>query len=619
MRALMGLIKDRHGTYYARHKVPERLQEAVARLLDNGKDKQVWLKRSLGTKALREANVRAKPVQMEFDQIIGRAEAQLKERPLRTSLSDIEIKRIADFFLAHELASDEERRIDGRGDDPMYASLHEQLTEAGVEFPTRYDLKSLTLEPGRGLSQRMMEKIQEDATDMLSVAEDDLARGDIRHIRYEVNELLKVFQINLDQNCADYFRLARAVQVGFVKYLRAVLARHRGEPVETPPLIEPNQDSAPATGTLKDALAGWQKERDPSPGVYAEYERAIRLFSELHGELPIAQIKRPHARLFREALQDMPRHRSGSSLHMPLPELAAWGRKHPAVQKIATPTLNKLLGGVQTIILWARDKGIIPEDQPWSDPFSRMRLREDPSDRDAFIVDELNMLLAAPVFTKGERPEPGKGEAAFWLPLLALYSGARRAELAGLRADDVREVEGVWCFVFVEDKKVGRRLKSATAVRTVPVHPKLCEIGWLHYVDTVRRSGGGWLFPEISPELPSALKAWTKWFTRYLRKAGVEDERKVFHSLRHTFKDALRAANVGEDLNDALCGQKNSTVGRSYGAKQRSGAKDIVRGFGMLRLKAAVYAVEFEGLRLPYVKRSKKSERSRLKDVGLGN
>jgi integrase len=299
---------------------------------------------------------------------------------------------------------------------------------------------------------------------------------------------------------------------------------------------------------------------------------------------------------------------------MPLPELAAWGRKHPAVQKIATPTLNKLLGGVQTIILWARDKGIIPEDQPWSDPFSRMRLKEDPSDRDAFIVDELNMLLGAPVFTKGERPEPGKGEAAFWLPLLALYSGARRAELAGLRADDVREVEGVWCFVFVEDRKVGRRLKSATAVRTVPVHPKLCEIGWLHYVDTVRRSGGDWLFPEISPELPSALKAWTKWFTRYLRKAGVEDERKVFHSLRHTFKDALRAANVGEDLNDALCGQKNSTVGRSYGAKQRSGAKDIVRRFGMLRLKAAIYAVEFDGLWLPYVKQNRNI--ARLKDVG---
>ncbi|MFZ1920622.1 MAG: hypothetical protein WAU57_03190 [Xanthobacteraceae bacterium] len=44
MRVLMGVIKDRHVTYYARQKVPERLQTAVARILDNGKDKQVWLR-----------------------------------------------------------------------------------------------------------------------------------------------------------------------------------------------------------------------------------------------------------------------------------------------------------------------------------------------------------------------------------------------------------------------------------------------------------------------------------------------------------------------------------------------------------------------------------------------
>lgn len=34
MRALMGLIRDRHGTYYAQRKVPERLQEAVARVVN---------------------------------------------------------------------------------------------------------------------------------------------------------------------------------------------------------------------------------------------------------------------------------------------------------------------------------------------------------------------------------------------------------------------------------------------------------------------------------------------------------------------------------------------------------------------------------------------------------
>ena len=423
----MGLIKDRHGTYYARHKVPERLQEAVARILDNGKAKQVWLKKSLATKVVAQANVRAKPVLMEFDQLLAKAEAQLKERPLRSSLADVEIKRIADFFLASALAVDEQRRITGKGDDLLFVSVD-----------ARCAMEALALEPGRGLSPRTMEAIQNDTAFVLATTEDQLARGDIRLIRGEVDELLNVFQINLDPNCADYFKLARAVQVAAVKYLRAVLARQKGEPIETPAVIAPNQEGTPRSGTPKDALAGWQKERAPSPGVLAEYERATRLFSELHGELPIAQIKRSHARSFREALQDMPRHRSGPLLHMSLPELAEWGRKHPEVQKIATPTLNKLLGGVQTIALWARDKGMVPEDLPWSDPFSRMRLKEDPSDRDAFTVTELNLLFAASVFTRGERPTPGRGEAGFWLPLLSLYSGARRSELAGLRANDVR-------------------------------------------------------------------------------------------------------------------------------------------------------------------------------------
>jgi hypothetical protein len=70
MRLLMGITKGRHGTYYARKKVPPRLQEAVARVLDNGKARQVWLKRSLGTKDGDEANRRSKMVLIEFDRLL---------------------------------------------------------------------------------------------------------------------------------------------------------------------------------------------------------------------------------------------------------------------------------------------------------------------------------------------------------------------------------------------------------------------------------------------------------------------------------------------------------------------------------------------------------------------
>jgi hypothetical protein len=45
--------------------VPERLQEAVARVLNSGRDRQVFLKKSLGTKSLKAANVAATHVLAE--------------------------------------------------------------------------------------------------------------------------------------------------------------------------------------------------------------------------------------------------------------------------------------------------------------------------------------------------------------------------------------------------------------------------------------------------------------------------------------------------------------------------------------------------------------------------
>ena len=236
----------------------------------------------------------------------------------------------------------------------------------------------------------------------------------------------------------------------------------------------------------------------------------------------------------------------------------------------------------------------------------RCGLPEDAPERDAFNIAELNTLFASPVFTKGERPKPGRGEAAFWMPLLALFTGARRGELAALTVKDVREVDGVFAFTFVEEKAVGKTLKTRASARTVPVHPQLIKLGWLKYVEAARRARGdrAWIFPTIAPSQPGALSAWTKWFNRLLRSLGVEDRRKVFHSFRHSFKDALRAARVPEDLNDALTGHSIASVGRGYGAK------DILRRFGMPALNDAITRMTYNGLMLPRVRDHKRIAKS---------
>src|SRR5881394_3929749 len=124
-------------------------------------------------------------------------------------------------------------------------------------------------------------------------------------------------------------------------------------------------------------------------------------------------------------------------------------------------------------------------------------------------------LLDASLFTAHKVPAGAKGDAGFWLPLLALIAGARQAEYDGLRVSDVREdsdtrVPLMW---FIRDTKAGRRLKTKSSERVVPVHPQLIEIGFLNYVAARRRAGEqAWLFPTVAPDQKGGLRAWAKWW-----------------------------------------------------------------------------------------------------------
>src|SRR5439155_3512131 len=81
---------------------------------------------------------------------------------------------------------------------------------------------------------------------------------------------------------------------------------------------------------------------------------------QLHSNLAMAEIKRRHALEFRDAIQLVPRHRSGKLRTATLPELSAWGREHPSVPRVGPGTINKQLGALQAVGLWAHDNGLIP-------------------------------------------------------------------------------------------------------------------------------------------------------------------------------------------------------------------------------------------------------------------
>jgi hypothetical protein len=409
MSGMPYLIKHASGIYYAQRKVPERLQSAVPQVLKNGRKRQVYLKRSLGTKDRRQANITIKPVLIDFDRTIRDAEAlENSKPPTRTSLSTAEISRMAEYVYAEALQWDERFRIGGR--DQLLRDMVTLRKEAVAEgrdpdeiIPFyRYDDL-----PEFGQSRAQLAVSHEHLTDDLRDMREALAMSNIAAVEHHVAEALDVFGITLDRTSRSYPALGIAVLRAYVQALEDIGKRNEGHPIETPVASPRPLSISSSTGgaTLREALEAWKKERERPEDTVSEYARAIEMFIQLHGNLPVADIKRSsHARAYREELRLVPSRRSGALLKAGLPELSQWGREHPNAPKVSAGTVNKQLGAVQAILGLAFRNGLVPDDTPWSDPFKDLRLHEERSTRGPFDARGLQAIFDAPLFAKHEIP-----------------------------------------------------------------------------------------------------------------------------------------------------------------------------------------------------------------------
>ncbi len=208
---------------------------------------------------------------------------------------------------------------------------------------------------------------------------------------------------------------------------------------------------------------------------------------------------------------------------------------------------------------------------PWQQPTRTTLIdcrgsRKD--DRDPFTPEQLKAIFDDNTFSDPSRPR----NAAFWLPLLGLFTGARLNELCQLKADDVAEYDGVHCLII---RKVDPqdRLKSRAAHRTIPLHPELVRLGFLDHVEQVRKSGGGRLFPDVPlGEDGYYSSIFSKRFSRFLKKSNAKTEKTGFHSLRHNMTMALREGGVPADRIRELMGwtgqgMEETTYGSSLRAR----------------------------------------------------
>ena len=198
----------------------------------------------------------------------------------------------------------------------------------------------------------------------------------------------------------------------------------------------------------------------------------------------------------------------------------------------------------------------------------KLHATRDGKSRVAFGVDDLACIFNSRIYTDNYLPQVGGRDACYWLPLLALYTGARVEELAQLLVKDVRYVAELGHYLNISDEAEHAKLKNSASRRRVPVHPVLVACGFIDYVQ--QQKAGKLLFPHLKPNPRGKLGGYfSNFFSVYLRqRVRITDKRKVFHSFRHTFKDICRKVGIEEAVHDALTGHTGNAVSRRYGNEQ---------------------------------------------------
>ena len=477
-------------------------------LLDQYPGKVEFLE-SLRTAELAEANRRAALRTLEHDQEFAHKRA-LKAAQPEESLTDEEVNRIAKLWGAEALDMDDYWRA--RGFIFGAEGHREGIDHYLPDWKEAYSEGNIV--------------------PALEWTRTELARHGIK-----LNEKSSSFRV-----------LALAILAESIRVHEIMLARLDGNPIPTPQaqavvLRGPGRATVRDGATLVELHAYWAKRRDVRAHGAAEAARTVAEFQRINGERVASEYTKADAVNFRDTLLDK--------------ALAAGG---------SAATVRKKMNHLAAIFEVARKS-----EKVASNPFDGVERPDEKRKRrrESYSIDDLRRIFSSPVFTdSGYRPQGGAGEAAYWLPLLALWTGARLEELGQLHTDDVRRKGAIDYLSLKPDAAGSKKFKNENSQRDVPLHAELIRCGFLDYVNRMRKAGSARLFPEVqSSGVRQQTAAFSQWWGRYGRRvAGIADKTKVFHSFRHTFKTACRDSGISDEIHDRFTGHAGGRgEGASYG------------------------------------------------------
>lgn len=495
---------------------------------------------SLETSDLRAANAKAAALRAEWLDRFQRQRdasqsAQRSTNPIK--LTPALIKEACDLMSARWLESDEAQRLEGLSDQQMSA-------------------QALVIEIERGKLQRAY------ASGTAQPVENILPSW-LRWLRWEVSDKDPLYR-----------EMVRELVKARLRTVQAIERRHAGELVDTPQ--EPStvalrtsekRSESPAGAhasepqgtprTLRQVYVRWKAAKVRSSTAVEACDRSLRLFEEKFGHPALPTITRALGDEFRAAL---------------------------LAQPLSSKTKHDRMTYIKSLLKYAsQDLELIPKN-PWQglDIAHKTERRREP-----WTSAQLATLFGQPLFTNYALPKHtwrAGGAAAYWVPLLGLFTGARVGELCQLRVVDIKATEA-GPFISINEDAEGATIKTDAGVRLVPIHPELIRLGFLEYVADVRNAGHTSLWPALRLRNGKPGGYFSNWFGSFRRNLAppVPD----FHSFRHTVRTAMTEAGISEAVQDRITGHE---VRGSTGTRVYSHPKAALRH--------AVDAINYPGLLL---------------------
>jgi integrase len=240
---------------------------------------------------------------------------------------------------------------------------------------------------------------------------------------------------------------------------------------------------------------------------------------------------------------------------------------------------SKYLPALTNLFIRARRDSAYPDSGEY--PTARLRIlskrqkseiRAKQKQDKPYTIEELKLIFAPANLLTAKKPHQ------FWVPLIALFTGARLNEICQLHLEDIKQDDGIWAF-HINQKGV-KRLKTHSATREVPISQTLIDIGLLDYIEDVKALEGKkyksktlpapkMLFPYLNRDTTGGhfTHDATRDWTAYLKWVGVTDYDATdgttrvggFHPFRYVFTNVLSHPTV-QKASEYLLGHKKEGV-----------------------------------------------------------